>query len=41
MLDDATGGEVPTAPEDFHGDGVGSDGQITVIRADRRLLLDE
>jgi hypothetical protein len=40
MLDDATGGEVPTAPEDFHGDGVGSDGQVTVIRADRRLLLD-
>lgn len=31
---------VPTAAEDFHGDGAGSDGQVTVVRADRSLLLD-
>jgi hypothetical protein len=41
ILDEATGGEVPTTPHEFHGDGAGSHGQITVVRADRRLLPNE
>jgi hypothetical protein len=38
VLDEASGGEVPTAAHDFHGDGAGSHGEVTVVRADRRLL---